>query len=294
MLLSMTGYGRAESRDGGRNLYVEIRSINHRFAEVSVRLPKTLASLETRVRDRVAERLTRGKVTLAVSLDGEEGDLGKLKVDVEVAKRYAAILRDLKDKLQLTGDLDIGTFVGLPDILTWEKSDLAEEEGWRILGPPLDRALDDLLAMKRREGEILSLDMTKRVEGIVEGVTRVEERVPLMIDAVRQRLQERMEEIFKDQDIEYQRQRLEAELILFADRSDCTEECVRLRAHCQQFLELVRSPNPAGRKLTFLLQEMNREANTIGSKSLDVPIAREVIGIKEEAERLREQVANIE
>lgn len=294
MLLSMTGYGRAESRDGGRNLYVEVRSINHRFSEVSIRLPKALASLELRVRDRIAEKLTRGKVTLSVSLDGEDGDLGKLKVDVEVARRYATILRDLKEKLQLSGDLDLATFVGLPDVLSWEKAEVDEEEGWRILEPPLTRALDDLVAMKRREGEILSVDMKKRVEGIIAGVARVEERIPHTIDAVRQRLRERMEEILQDAEVEYQRQRLEAELVLFTDRTDCTEECVRLRAHCQQFLELIRAPQPAGRKLNFLLQEMNREANTIGSKSLDVAIAREVISIKEEAERLREQVANIE
>jgi uncharacterized protein (TIGR00255 family) len=294
MLLSMTGYGRAETREGGRTLAVEIRTVNHRFAEISVRLPKSLAMLENRVRERVQERLSRGKITLSISMDGDDGELGNLRIDESVARRYAEILKELKKKLGLAGELDISTFVTLPDVLTWERNELNEEAGWKLLEPPLNRALDDLLAMKRREGELLAMDLTARIEGILVGVARVEERVPRMIEGVRIRLRDRLQEILQDSEVEFQRQRLEAEVVLFADRTDSTEECVRLRAHCQQFGELIRSPQPAGRKLNFLLQEMNREANTIGSKSIDVEIAREVITIKEEAERLREQVANIE
>ena len=294
MLLSMTGYGRGEAREGGRTLSVEVRSVNHRFAEISIRLPKSLGMLENRVRERIQEKMSRGKITLSVTEDGEEGGLGNLRVDEAVARRYAVLLRELKTKLGLSGDLDLATFVSLPDVLVWEKNEADEEAGWRRLEPPLNRALEDLLEMKRREGEILGRDLAARVESILEGVRRVEARVPGMVEAVQHRLRERLQEILQDQEGEYQKLRLEAEVVLFADRTDCTEECVRLRAHCQQVQELIRSPQPAGRKLTFLLQEMNREANTIGSKALDVEIAREVIAIKEEAERLREQVANIE
>jgi uncharacterized protein (TIGR00255 family) len=294
MLLSMTGYGRAEAREGGRTLVVEIRTVNHRFAEISIRLPKSLSMVENRVRDRVQEKLSRGKITLSVSLEGDDGEIGRLTIDEEVARRYATLLRDLKKKLNLSGDLDLGTFVGLPDILSWEKDSLDEEAGWGMLEPSLNRALDDILKMKRREGEILGRDLGNRVESILSSLSRIEADVPRMIEAARIRLRDRLQELLKDEETEFQHYRLEAEIALFADRTDCTEECVRLRAHCQQFLELIRAPEPAGRKLTFLLQEMNREANTIGSKSLDVVIAREVINIKEEAERLREQVANIE
>jgi len=294
MLLSMTGYGRADTRQGGHGLSVEIRSINHRFSEISIRLPRSLSVVESRVRDRVQERISRGKITLAVTMDGEGGEMGRLKIDEEVAHRYASLLRDLKAKLDLPGDLDLATFVGLPDVLAWEKDELDEEAGWKMLEPPLNRAIDDLLQMKRREGELLGRDVSARLRAIRDGVARIEGRVPAMIDAARTRLRERLQELLQDEDAEYQRNRIEAEIVLFADRTDCTEECVRLRAHCEQFGELIRSDRPAGRKLTFLLQEMNREANTIGSKNLDVQIAREVIDIKEEAERLREQVANIE
>lgn len=294
MLHSMTGYGRAEARSAGRVLTVEIRSINHRFAEISVRLPKGLSLLENRVRERVQERLSRGKVNLSVSLDDGEGEIGQLRVDEAVAQRYAQILAELKAKLGLSGTLDLSTIVSLPDVITWDRAEMDEESGWSILSSPLDRALDDLLAMKRREGELLTRDLRGRIAGILDALDRVEKRVPGMVGAVRAKLQERLQELLKDQEVEFQRYRLEAEMALFADRTDCTEECVRLRAHCQQFLDLIAAPQPAGRKLTFLLQEMNREANTIGSKSVDVEIARDVIAIKEEAERLREQVANIE
>jgi uncharacterized protein (TIGR00255 family) len=295
MLLSMTGYGRAEGREAGRNISVEIRSVNHRFGEVSVRLPRSLSVLENRVRERVLEKLSRGKVTLGVSLDGEdEGEVANLKIDEAVARRYMSVLQDLKANLGLTGDLDLATFVALPDVLKWEKNEIDEENAWKLLGPILDRALEDLMTMKRREGEMLARDLTERIEAIQASIERVVARVPLMINQVRRRLSDRLEELLKDQETEFQRLRLEAEVVMFADRTDSTEECVRLRAHCQQFLELIRAPQPAGRKLNFLLQEMNREANTIGSKSLDVDIAREVISIKEEAERLREQAANIE
>lgn len=294
MLLSMTGYGRAEGRDRGRTVSVEIRTVNHRFAEISIRLPKSLAMLENRVRDRIQEKLSRGKINVAITMDGDEGEMGELKIDEGVARRYATLLRDLKEKLHLKGDLELSTFVTLPDVITFEKNELDEEEGWRVLSPPLAGAIEDLLRMKRREGEILGRDLTARLHKILGAVEKVEGRVPLMIDSVRSRLKDRLQEILPESEADYQRQRLEAELVLFADRTDSTEECVRLRAHCQQFLELIDAPEPAGRKLNFLLQEMNREANTIGSKSSDVEIAREVITIKEESERLREQVANIE
>lgn len=295
MLSSMTGYGRAETREKGRTISIEIRSVNHRFGEISIRLPKSIALLESRVRDRVLERLSRGKVMLGVTFDGEDsGELASLSIDEGVARRYAAILQELKTKFGLKGELDLATFVGLPDVMRWDRREIDEETAWQLVGPTLDRALDDLVTMKRREGELLARDLTDRITAIQGSIDRIVARVPLMIDAVRRRLQERLEELLKDQESEYQRLRVEAEVVLFADRTDSTEECVRLRAHCQQFLELIRAPQPAGRKLNFLLQEMNREANTIGSKSLDVEIAREVISIKEEAERLREQTANVE
>jgi uncharacterized protein (TIGR00255 family) len=292
MLLSMTGFGRGEARSDRGALQVEIRSVNHRYAEISIRLPKVLSLLEGKVRERIQDRLSRGKVNVAVSLDGEEGDLGKLSLNREVASRFVEVLRELKEEYGMVGQVDLSSFLNLPDVLTWEREALDEETGWGLLRPALDLAVDDILTMKRREGENLGRDLLTRLDQMSQAVIRVEARVPEMVNSLRQRIQERLTEA--GQDLEYNRNRLETEIVLFADRTDCTEECVRLDSHLQMFRDLISAPEPAGRKLNFLLQEMNREANTIGSKAQDIDIAREVIGLKEEIEKIREQVQNFE
>jgi uncharacterized protein (TIGR00255 family) len=292
MLLSMTGFGRGEARSGRGSIQVEIRSVNHRYSEISIRLPKVLTLLEGRVRERIQDRLSRGKVNVAVSLDGEEGDLGRLTLNREVAGRFFEVLRELKRDFGLEGQLDLASFLNLPDVLSWEREALDEETGWELLRPALDLAAEDILSMKRREGENLGRDLMARLDLMGQAVVRVRTRAPLMVDSLRTRIQERLLEA--GQDLEYNHNRLETEIVLFADRSDCTEECVRLESHLQMFRELIAAPEPAGRKLNFLLQEMNREANTIGSKAQDIEIARDVIGLKEEIEKIREQVQNFE
>jgi uncharacterized protein (TIGR00255 family) len=292
MLLSMTGFGRGEARTGKGILEVEIRSVNHRFSEISVRLPKSLAPLEGRVRERLGSRLSRGKVSVSVSLEGEDGELGHLAVNHQVAARYQQVLVELRDTYGLTGEIDLAAFLALPDLITWERGELSGDEGWNLLCPALDSAVADILDMKRREGETLGRDLLMRLDGMVVAIDRVEARVPEMIAGLRGRLQERLADAGGD--LDYNRGRVDTEIVLFADRTDCTEECVRLRSHLEMFRDLIAVPEPVGRKLNFLLQEMNREANTIGSKAQDVGIAREVIGLKEEIEKIREQVQNFE
>jgi uncharacterized protein (TIGR00255 family) len=288
----MTGFGRGEARTEKGLLEVEIRSVNHRFADVSVRLPKSLAPLEGRVRERLGSRLSRGKVSVSVSLDGEEGELGRLSVNHEAAARYRQVLAELRDTYGFTGQFDLAAFLALPDLLTWEKTELSGDEGWELLSPALDQAVNDILDMKRREGETLGRDLLARLEEMAGAIDRIGARVPEMIAGLRSRLQERLAEAGGD--LDYNRGRVDTEIVLFADRTDCTEECVRLRSHLDLFRDLIAAPEPVGRKLNFLLQEMNREANTIGSKAQDVGIAREVIGLKEEIEKIREQVQNFE
>lgn len=292
MLLSMTGFGRGEARTEKGTLDVEIRSVNHRYSEISIRLPKVLSLLEGRMRERIGQRLSRGKVTVNVSLEGEDGELGKLTINHEIAGRYHSALLELKQTYGLAGSVDLAAFLTLPDVLTWERAELSEEQGWELLTPALDAAVTDILDMKRREGETLGRDLLARIDGMEVALTRIEERVPGMVGALRNRISERLTEAGSD--FEYNRSRLETEIVFFADRTDCTEESVRLRSHLAMFRELVQAPEPAGRKLNFLLQEMNRETNTIGSKAQDTVIAREVIGLKEEIEKIREQVQNFE
>lgn len=292
MLLSMTGFGRGGARTEKGTLEVEIRSVNHRFSEISIRLPKTLSLLEGRMREKIGQRLSRGKVTVTVSLEGEEGELGKLSINHDIAGRYHNVLLDLRQTYGLAGEIDLAAFLSLPDVLTWERAELSEDQGWALLAPALDAAVEDILDMKRREGQTLGRDLLARIDGMEVALNRIEERVPGMVGALRNRIQERLADAGSD--LEYNRSRIETEIILFADRSDCTEEAVRLRSHLAMFRELVQAPEPAGRKLNFLLQEMNRETNTIGSKAQDTVIAREVIGLKEEVEKIREQVQNFE
>jgi len=292
MLLSMTGYGRAEAAFERKRLSIEVRSVNHRFCEISVRLPKMLANLEAQIRERTQAKLSRGKIYVNLSLDGSEEETGALKVNDAAATAYLNALTDLQQKLKLPGEIQLATLLALPEVLTWDSQVVEEETAWKITGPALEKALDDILSMKRREGDNLARDLLQRVDLIQSALENVVERVPHMVSSQRERLANRLAEISAD--LEYNRQRLESEIVLFVDRTDCTEECIRLRSHLEQFRELVRAPEPAGRKLNFLLQEMNREANTIGSKAQDVAIARDVIVIKEEIERIREQVQNFE
>jgi len=292
MLLSMTGFGRGETRTDQGILQVEIRSVNHRFSEISARLPKGLALLEGRVREKVQEKLSRGKINVTVTYEGEEADVGRLQLNRQVAQRYGEVLAELREITGLEGGVDLAALLVLPDVLSWDRSAMDEASGWKLMAPALDQAIEDIWSMKRREGETLARDLLGRLDLIGEAIDRIVAEVPRMVQGLRERLQRRLQEAGAD--LEYNRSRLETEIVLFVDRTDCTEECVRLRSHLQMFRDLIEAPEAAGRKLNFLLQEMNREANTIGSKAQDLSIAREVIGLKEEIERIREQVQNFE
>ncbi|MEZ4650130.1 MAG: YicC/YloC family endoribonuclease [Candidatus Eisenbacteria bacterium] len=288
----MTGYGRGESALGTGKLMVEIRTVNHRFCEISVRLPRSLALLEGKTREIIQSRISRGKINVNVTLDGNDSPVTRLKLNEPISEAYFDVLDQLQKRFHLSGQIDINTFLTLPDVLTWEQEEIGEEESWNRLQEALEAAILDVQDMKEREGNNLAKDLLTRLDLIYERVDRVVARVPEMLTNYKKRVEDRLAEI--SQDADFNLARLESELILFTDRTDCTEECVRLRSHVEQFRDLIHAPEPAGRKLNFLLQEMNREANTIGSKAQDVPIARDVIEIKEEIERLREQVQNFE
>jgi uncharacterized protein (TIGR00255 family) len=292
MVRSMTGFGRGEGVADDRRMTVEIRSVNHRFLEISTRLPRSLATLENRVRERVQGRISRGKVHVGVALDGITAPGATVRVNDEVAERYIQIFRELKARFALRGDPDVGTFITLPEVLAREEEELTEDAGWALLAPPLEAALADFDGMRDREGEALARDLRARIEGIREATERIERRGPEVVARVRERLAERLAQIAAD--AEYNRQRLEAELTFFADRTDVTEECVRLRSHLAQCLEAFGAPESAGRRLNFLAQELNREANTIGSKCQDLDVTRDVLFVKEEIERIRQQVQNVE
>ena len=292
MIRSMTGYGSAELERSGQRLTAEVRSVNHRFCEVSLRGPKVALAFEDQIRQLIQDRFSRGKFNLTITWVGA-GDQGEvLRLNEPVAQRYVDLMSQLKARFSLAGEIDIRTVAGLPDLFTWEHTAMSDEESWSLVRDVVERACNSMNLMKDREGAALSRDFDKRLQTIREELERVSERAPLRPLEAKERMVARIKPLLDD--VEMDPIRIAQEVALLADRLDCTEECVRLAAHLDQFRHLIEGPEFAGRKLNFLLQEMNREANTIGSKANDVEIGHAVITMKEEIERIREQVQNVE
>ena len=292
MIRSMTGYGSADIERNGQRLTAEIRSVNHRFCEVSVRAPRVMALFEDQIRQLISERFSRGKFNLTITWGGA-GETGEvLRLNEPVADRYVALLDQLRQRYHIDHGLDLKTLAALPDIFEWEHSALSDEETWALVKQLVLGACENMNAMKAREGEALAKDLDARLQMIRRHLDVVVERAPVRPNEAKDRLMTRLKPLLGD--VEMDPVRIAQEVAIMVDRLDCTEECVRLAAHLDQFRSLIEGAELAGRKLNFLLQEMNREANTIGSKSNDVEITRSVIVIKEEIERLREQVQNVE
>jgi uncharacterized protein (TIGR00255 family) len=288
----MTGYGSADLERDGQRLSAEIRSVNHRYCEVSLRAPKMVTLFEDQIRQLVQDRYSRGKFNLTITWTGA-GDTGEvLRLNETVADRYVALLKQLEGRYGLNAGLDLRTLATLPDVFTWEHTALSDEETWEMVKALVEKACDNMNAMKEREGQALTRDFDHRLKLIRTELDQIVVRAPARPLEAKERLMTRLKPLLED--VEMDPARLAQEMALLADRLDCTEECVRLSAHIDQFRHLIEGQELAGRKLNFLLQEMNREANTIGSKSNDVEITRAVIVIKEEIERLREQVQNVE
>ncbi len=293
MIRSMTGFGRAEVERNGRALVAEIRSVNHRFLEVSPRLPRGLQIHEDKLRASLSERLERGKVNLTVSWKGSREEGGVLSVDMELARRYVEILQEMRASFGFRDPVTLGQLMALPDVLRWSEPELDEDEAWSFLKETVDRALDGLVAMREAEGRALADDLLARMSTLRTSLDAVAERVPERAREAKEKLHARVTELLKGE-AEVDEDRILIEAAFQADRMDCTEETVRLRSHIDQFDSLIREGGAVGRKLNFLTQEMNREANTIGSKANDSAVARHVIQLKEEIEILREQIQNLE
>lgn len=292
MIRSMTGYGMAEVERSGQRLTAEIRSVNHRFCEVSVRAPKVALLFEDQIRQLIQDRFSRGKFNLTVSWAGAGGEGEVLKLNEAVADRYVSLMQQLRDRYKIEGEIDLRTLSGLPDLFTWEHATVSEDETWALVREVVEKSCESMNGMKNREGAALASDLHLRLRIIREALDKVAARAPLRPQEAKERMLSRIKPLLDD--VEMDPLRIAQEVAMLADRLDCTEECVRLAAHLDQFRSLCDGPEMAGRKLNFLLQEMNREANTIGSKANDVDIAHAVIVMKEEIERLREQVQNVE
>jgi uncharacterized protein (TIGR00255 family) len=296
MIRSMTGYGRGEAVAEGHRLTAEIRSVNPRFCEHSARLPRALSAYEADARKIVQDRMSRGKLTLVVSWGNDSEDAeepsGTLTLDRKTADRYMELLREAKGAYGLTGDLDVVSFVGLSNVFDWKETARDPEFYLRLLREVVGQATEDLLRMKEQEGALLRKDQEERLASIRARVARVRERAPNRVRETFEKTRERVRQLLEGHELP--EERVLQEVAMLSERLDSTEECVRLEAHVVQFLRYLSEEATPGRKLNFLLQEMNREINTIGSKANDVAIVEQVVEVKEELERIREQVQNIE
>ncbi len=295
MIRSMTGFGSAAFEVGGTAFQLELRSVNHRHLDLQVRLPRLMAGLEGELRRTLQARFGRGKLEISVSLRGA-GAEQSVEVDEQAAARYAAAARALHERLGIAPDLGAAQLLALPGVSRYVEVELDEAALRAGLLEAADRAAEALLAMRQAEGRSLDRDLRGRLARIAEAVDDLESRTDTVQEAVRERLRKRLLQLEQETGL-LDEARLHQEVVLAADRLDVTEELVRLRSHVEQFLGVLDrddSAEPVGRRLEFLLQEMNRETNTVGSKAGDAPLAHRVVDLKTELERVREQVLNVE
>ena len=292
MLRSMTGFGASDLTTATGRYAVEARSLNHRFLEVVVRLPRELAPLEERIRTLVQGRVLRGRVEVAIMRENYGKRVRTVKIDLDLAKAFASALNELKQALELPGSPDLAMLSGLPDLIRVEEQKEDLEAAWVAIAEGVETALSRLVAMREREGARLTSDLEQRVRRLAERANEIERRAPLVVQEYAARLARRIEEMIGTAPID--EGRLAAEVAIFADRSDIAEETTRFRSHLAQMQQMLTGSGPAGRTLEFLVQELGREANTIGSKANDVEISRAVIAVKGELESLREQIQNLE
>ena len=289
---SMTGYGSAKGSVAGQELTVELKSVNNRYLDCSVRLPRSFLFAEESVKQTVSELVSRGKVDVFVTAGSAQETDVVVKVNRELAQSYADALREIAALTGAEERFDAATLARFPDVLSVEKKEMDKEAAGEELKALTARAVEEFNIMRGREGQRLKKDMLEKAERISQLVSIVEERSPQTVEEYRQRLEQRLFEVLEDRNIDAQR--LVTEAAIFADKVAVDEETVRLRSHLAQFAQLLEQGSPIGRKLDFLIQEFNREANTIGSKCNDAALAQVVVELKSEIEKIREQVQNIE
>ena len=292
MVKSMTGYGRGEAVLNGRTITVEVRSVNNRYLDCSVKVPRLYIFAEDAIKSRVQGSISRGKVDVFVTIENVGGEQVVISVNQPVADSYYQALTDLRDRYQLRDDISVSLMSRFQDVLLVEKSQEDVEAVAKDICTVLDAALADFTSMRQREGEKLAQDIRSRAATITELLAKVEVRSPQTVSDYRTKLENRMKEVLANTQLE--ESRILTEAAIFADKVAVDEETVRLHSHLGQLEEMLASGAPIGRKLDFLIQEFNREANTIGSKCSDLEIARHVVDIKAEIEKIREQVQNVE
>ena len=292
MIRSMTGYGNCRKTIDGREINIEIRSVNHRYAELSCKVPKEMIFLEEKIKAELKKYIFRGKADVYVSIGADENEQAIVSVNHALASGYIHALREIAQKYNLPDDISVMSLSKYSDIFRLTKPPADEEKLWESVRTVLDEAVEKFVAMRIAEGEKLYKDITRRCTRILECIAEIEQNAPQIVEEYRKKLTTKINELLCDATVD--EQRIITEVAIFADRIAVDEETVRLKSHFAQFAKILESDGAVGRKTDFILQEMNRETNTIGSKIQDIQISHIVVEIKSELEKIREQIQNVE
>jgi len=288
----MTGFGRGEGETTLGKVFVETRSVNHRYCDINVKLPKRLAPFENRIKELIRSQVSRGRIDLSVKLDSFGEERIQLSVDLHLAEQYYRALQSLKKSLHLKDKISLELLAGAKDVITAKEEMGDLEPCWQEILPILKRSFHELDEMKRSEGESLAKDLQQRLERISHQLGEIKQFYPSRMEGYRNRLHERLLSLLEGIDVDPSR--FQQEVAFLAERSDITEEIVRAESHLAQLLTALKGEDPVGRKMDFLLQEIHREVNTVSAKANDADISQRVVEIKAELEKIREQVQNIE
>ncbi|MGI6084378.1 MAG: YicC/YloC family endoribonuclease [Acetivibrionales bacterium] len=291
MLKSMTGFGHCEYTENDITFTVEIKTVNHRYSDIFLRMPRQLSAFEEQIRSLASAKIQRGKIDIYITYDNKSSGFQEVMLDESLAKAYCNALRRISDDLGLRDDISATSIARFPDILKVEKQDNDEETG-KILEKAFNTALEELLNMRAREGEKLKDSLLSNLSEIEKYIEKIQQKAPSVVTDYKEKLEARLSEIIDLQIVDPAR--LATEIALYADKCSIDEELVRLKSHIMQMREMLDEGSPVGKKADFLIQEMNREVNTIGSKASDLDITRNVVELKSEIEKLREQIQNIE
>jgi len=288
----MTGFGRGEGETTLGKVFVESRSINHRYCDINIKLPRRLAPFESRIKEMVRSEVSRGRIDVSLKLDAAGEGKVQLNADLHLADQYYKVLQTLKETLRLQGDITLELLAGGKDIITAKEEMEDVEPYWQEIATILKQSLREMDEMKRLEGESLAKDLQQRLEQIGQQLSDIKDQAPLHLNAYWNRLRERLQSFLEGNELDSTR--FQQEVAFLAERIDITEEIVRAESHLNQLATLLLGRDPVGRKMDFLLQEIHREVNTISAKANDAEISQRVVEIKSELEKIREQVQNIE
>lgn len=292
MIKSMTGFGRGEYEENGRSFTVEVKTVNHRYSDISIRLPRQLSYLEDTIRKYISRNISRGKIDVYISQDKYNEDEVRVSIDHALTSSYVKALNELRNAYKLEDDITVSVVARFPDILTVDRVEEDKDKIWNTLSMAIDKSMNELMTMREIEGRKLADDVIERAGYIRSIVKQIEERSPQVVQEYKSKLEDRIKQLLDDVPVD--EARIAVEVALFADKSSIAEEIVRLYSHLDQLLSIMNENEPVGRKLDFLIQEMNREINTIGSKANDIMITKQVVVVKSEIEKIREQIQNIE